>query len=277
VLVDWLEGWSYLEAAPGGERDRTLLLALARLLESDPEPGQVAAMARLAELLLPLMAGETDPLARRRHELLSNNVGGQRSARTGRPAGASLYGQPGQLGPAGLLPLPGCRAVPTQPRARGAVDELPLPATQVARGLVFSLAYTRLPEAATAVYHAAVRWGTYTRQAATSRPLKLLLSSCLTMEEMFIICQAFLTRLDPSAPTLVVFVHMHEAGTADTKAVRAVKPLACVPSKKEEGLGRLERALGELEPPLTLARGGLPSLPDRLVRRFLAARATGAQ
>jgi hypothetical protein len=73
VLVDWLEDWSYLEAAPGGEWDRTLLLVLARLLEGDPEPGLVPAMARIAELLLPLMAQETDPLARRRHELLSNN------------------------------------------------------------------------------------------------------------------------------------------------------------------------------------------------------------
>ncbi len=145
----------------------------------------------------------------------------------------------------------------------------------MARGRVVTPARPRLPQPATAVYHAAVRWGTYTRQTANSRPLKLLLSSCLTMEEMFIICQAFLTRLDPSAPTLVVFVHMHEASTGDTKAVRAVKPLACVPSRKEEGLVRLERALGELEPPVALARGGLPSLPDRLVRRFLAARASG--
>ena len=75
-LVEWLEGWSYLEQQEEeeGVRARTMLLVLARLLEGEGEVGLVAASVRVADLLTTSMAAETAPLVRRRHELLVNNV-----------------------------------------------------------------------------------------------------------------------------------------------------------------------------------------------------------
>lgn len=146
---------------------------------------------------------------------------------------------------------------------------------EVARGLVYNLTHCRMLEQATLVYRSAVRWGTYSRQNVASRPLKLLLSSCFTMEEMCVIVLAYLRRLELNTDgSLTIFVHMNEAGSSATRETSGMRHLACVPTKKEDGLGRLVKVLGELEPPLTLAKGNVPSLPDRLVRRFLAAQAT---
>ena len=54
-------------------RDRTLQLVLARLLDvEDPELSR--ALSRLENILTPSMVAEEDPLARRKQELLLNNV-----------------------------------------------------------------------------------------------------------------------------------------------------------------------------------------------------------
>ena len=115
------------------------------------------------------------------------------------------------------------------------------------------------------------------RQAAATRPLKLLLHTGLTMEEMAVIVLAFLARLDARAPgSLTVFLHLRESSAADTAVVAVVasiKHLASVPTRKEDGLERVARVLGELEPPLVVTRAGVPCVQDRLVRRFLEAQA----
>ena len=152
---------------------------------------------------------------------------------------------------------------------------------QVSRGLVYSLTHSRLLPEATTVYRAAVRWGTYSRQTTTSRPLKLLLTSSLTTEEMCVIILAFLARLKASTGgNLTIFVHMHEETSGSgTRAAGGVRPLACVPTRKEEGLARLQRVVEELEPSLGLTSRGqaLPCVQDRLVRRFLASRLNTVQ
>ena len=74
-LVSWLQHWNYLEEASAGERrEQTFLLVLARLLEGEPGAGLVPALTRLADILVPCMEREMEPLARRKHELLSNNL-----------------------------------------------------------------------------------------------------------------------------------------------------------------------------------------------------------
>ena len=75
-LVEWLEGWDYLEEVEEeeGVRARTMLLVLARLLEGEAEAGVVAASVRVADLLATSMGAETAALVRRKHELLVNNV-----------------------------------------------------------------------------------------------------------------------------------------------------------------------------------------------------------
>lgn len=144
---------------------------------------------------------------------------------------------------------------------------------EVARGLVFGLAHARLLPEATAVYRAAASRGVYARQAA-ARPLNLLLHTGLTMEEVAVIVLAFLARLDARAPgSLTVFLHLHESSASDTAAVASIKHLASVPTRKEDGLERVAKVLGELEPPLVVARAGVPYVQDRLVRRFLEAQA----
>ena len=75
-----LEQWNYLDWVSNvGVRDRTLQLVLARLLDvEDPELSR--ALSRLVDLLTPTMAAEEEPLARRKQELLLNNV-----SNSGRP------------------------------------------------------------------------------------------------------------------------------------------------------------------------------------------------
>ena len=69
-----LEQWNYLDWVSNvGVRDRTLQLVLARLLDvEDLELSR--ALSRLVDLLTPTMAAEEEPLARRKQELLLNNV-----------------------------------------------------------------------------------------------------------------------------------------------------------------------------------------------------------
>ena len=69
-----LEQWNYLDWVSNvGVRDRTLQLVLARLLDiEDPELSR--ALSRLVDLLTPTMAAEEESLARRKQELLLNNV-----------------------------------------------------------------------------------------------------------------------------------------------------------------------------------------------------------
>ena len=69
-----LEQWNYLDWVSNvGVRDRTLQLVLARLLDvEDPELSR--ALSRLVDLLTLSMVAEEDPLARRKQELLLNNV-----------------------------------------------------------------------------------------------------------------------------------------------------------------------------------------------------------
>ena len=69
-----MEQWDYLDWVSNvGVRDRTLQLVLARLLDiEDPELSKV--LSRLVDLLTPSMAAEEEPLARRKQELLLNNV-----------------------------------------------------------------------------------------------------------------------------------------------------------------------------------------------------------
>ena len=69
-----LEQWNYLDWVSNvGVRDRTLQLVLARLLDiEDPEFSR--ALSRLVDLLTPTMAAEEESLARRKQELLLNNV-----------------------------------------------------------------------------------------------------------------------------------------------------------------------------------------------------------
>ena len=69
-----LEQWNYLDWVSNvGVRDRTLQLVLARLLDvEDPELSR--ALSRLENILTPSMVAEEDPLARRKQELLLNNV-----------------------------------------------------------------------------------------------------------------------------------------------------------------------------------------------------------
>ena len=69
-----LEQWNYLDRVSNvGVRDRTLQLVLARLLDvEDPELSR--ALSRLENILTPSMVAEEDPLARRKQELLLNNV-----------------------------------------------------------------------------------------------------------------------------------------------------------------------------------------------------------
>ena len=94
--------------------------------------------------------------------------------------------------------------------------------------------------------------------------------SYLTYEEMYVICQAFLTKLGTNATgKLEIFISMHDSGSTVTKAEANIRHLAFIPSKKEDGLKRLGKVLQELEPPLTIHMGSLPFIPDRLVRRFL--------
>ena len=74
IISTRLEQWNYLDWVSNvGVRDRTLQLVLARLLDvEDPELSR--ALSRLVDLLTPSMAAEEDPLARRKQELLLNNV-----------------------------------------------------------------------------------------------------------------------------------------------------------------------------------------------------------
>ena len=89
------------------------------------------------------------------------------------------------------------------------------------------------------------------------------------MEEMAVIVLAFLARLDARAPgSLTVFLHLHESSAADTAAVASIKHLASVPTRKEDGLERVARVLGELEPPLVVARAGVSCVQDRLDRTW---------
>ena len=69
-----LEQWNYLDWVSNvGVRDRTLQLVLARLLDvEDPELSR--GLSRLVDLLTPTMAAEEESLARRKQELLLNNV-----------------------------------------------------------------------------------------------------------------------------------------------------------------------------------------------------------
>ena len=69
-----LEQWNYLDRVSNvGVRDRTLQLVLARLLDvEDPELSR--ALSRLVDILTPSMVAEEDPLAKRKQELLLNNV-----------------------------------------------------------------------------------------------------------------------------------------------------------------------------------------------------------
>ena len=60
-------------------RDRTLQLVLARLLDIE-DPELPRALSRLVDLLTPTMAAEEESLARRKQELLLNNV-----SNSGRP------------------------------------------------------------------------------------------------------------------------------------------------------------------------------------------------
>ena len=75
-----LEQWNYLDWVSNvGVRDRTLQLVLARLLDvEDPELSR--GLSRLVDLLTPTMAAEEESLARRKQELLLNNV-----SNSGRP------------------------------------------------------------------------------------------------------------------------------------------------------------------------------------------------
>ena len=269
-LVEWLEGWSYLEQQEEeeeGVRARTMLLVLARLLEGEGEVGLVAASVRVADLLTTSMAAETAPLVRRRHELLVNNV----SLSLKWLLVWMVLMVPQVLRRMLNLASEGPALWARWQAAEACRHSL---SPEVARGLVFGLAHARLLPEATAVYRAAVSRGVYMRQAAAARPLKLLLHTGLTMEEMAVIVLAFLARLDAKAPgSLTVFLHLHESSAADTAAVASIKHLASVPTRKEDGLERVARVLGELEPPLVVARAGVPCVQDRLVRRFLEAQA----
>ena len=69
-----LEQWNYLDWVSNvGVRDRTLQLVLARLLDTE-DPELSRALSRLVDLLTPTMAAEEESLARRKQELLLNNV-----------------------------------------------------------------------------------------------------------------------------------------------------------------------------------------------------------
>jgi hypothetical protein len=69
-----LEQWTYLDWVSNvAVRDRTLQLVLAWLLDIE-DPELLKALSRLVDLLTPSMAAEEEPLARRKQELLLNNV-----------------------------------------------------------------------------------------------------------------------------------------------------------------------------------------------------------
>ena len=72
-LTSRLEQWNYLDWVSNvGVRDLTFQLVLARLLVEDSELSR--ALSRLVDILTPSMVAEEDPLARRKQELLLNNV-----------------------------------------------------------------------------------------------------------------------------------------------------------------------------------------------------------
>ena len=77
-LLTRLDQWDYLDwVSNTGVRDRTLQLVLARLLDSE-DPELCRALTRLVDMITPSMAAEEEPLARRKQELLLNNVSCER-------------------------------------------------------------------------------------------------------------------------------------------------------------------------------------------------------
>ena len=77
----------------------------------------------------------------------------------------------------------------------------------------------------TAVYKSAVKWGVYSTQA-TARPLTLRLTSCLALEEIFVIVMEFLSRMEAEhlKESLNIFVKLEETSTPNC----AIKHLNCV-------------------------------------------------
>ena len=92
-------------------------------------------------------------------------------------------------------------------------------------------------------------------QTIISSPLKLMVNSSLTMEEMCVITIDFLAKLDMATQeNLTVNIEVRVIKTfavddslrlqvqeGDTSAVRSMRHLACVPTGKSDGLLRLQR------------------------------------
>ena len=91
-------------------------------------------------------------------------------------------------------------------------------------------------------------------QTIISSPLKLMVNSSLTMEEMCVITIDFLAKLDMATQeNLTVNIEVCvmkslqwmtlrlQVQEGDTSAVRSMRHLACVPTGKNDGLLRLQR------------------------------------
>ena len=92
-------------------------------------------------------------------------------------------------------------------------------------------------------------------QTIISSPLKLMVNSSLTMEEMCVITIDFLAKLDMATQeNLTVNIEVRvmkmfalddslrlQVQEGDTSAVRSMRHLACVPTGKNDGLLRLQR------------------------------------
>merc|ERR1712059_58396 len=133
----------------------------------------------------------------------------------------------------------------------------------VGRGLVSQLAYSRMLDQATKVYQSTVKWGVYSIQNSRTRPLRLLLSTSLSLEEFFVVVREFLARLDINSDSLQVFLYMHETSNSCI-----VKHLDCIRSTKDEAMLRLKNTLRMLVPPLAITMGSVPYIPHEMVRHY---------
>jgi len=243
-LVKYLELWDYLasmETDLGQEKRNTILTSVLECLAAgNMDTVTLDIMIRVSEVMTLGMRSETNVVTRRRHEVLSNILF-QLMLNTN---------------------LPGSKLWSHYQLVRSCNHQLD---KTVTRGIVMMLAYSRMLPQATAVYKSAVKWGVYSTQA-TARPLTLRLTSCLALEEIFVIVMEFLSRMEAEhlKESLNIFVKLEETSTPNC----AIKHLNCVRSSKPEAMARVEKVLKMLEPPLALSQASVPFITEQLVRRY---------